>query len=136
MRNLLGASLLLVGLFAIGCSTGTHSTSRSTSHQTSELAKGFVDPPDSARPHTWWHWVSGNASKQGITADLEAMHRIGVGGAQMFFVDQVPNQKDRGPVRYMNISNSSSDSATCVVSGQYFSRATLLACSRSAALAV
>src|SRR3954452_11240060 len=74
----------------------------SAASRADELEEGFKNPPDSAKPHTWWHWVSGNASKDGITKDLEAMKRIGVGGAQAFFVDQVPDAKDRGPVRYMS----------------------------------
>jgi hypothetical protein len=52
-----------------------------------ELAKGFQNPPDSAKPHTWWHWCNDNITKEGITADLEAMKRVGVGGAQIFNVD-------------------------------------------------
>src|SRR4051794_4563075 len=51
------------------------------------LANGFQNPPDSAKPHTWWHWMNGNISKEGITADLEAMKRVGVGGAQIFVAD-------------------------------------------------
>lgn len=49
-----------------------------------DLREGFVRPPASARPHTWWHWMNGNVTKEGITADLEAMARAGVGGAQIF----------------------------------------------------
>ena len=49
-----------------------------------ELERGFFDPPASARPHTWWHWMNGNVTKEGITADLEAMAQIGIGGAQIF----------------------------------------------------
>ena len=44
----------------------------------------FRDPPASARPHTWWHWINGNVTKEGITADLEAMAAAGIGGAQIF----------------------------------------------------
>jgi hypothetical protein len=63
------------------------------------LAVGFVDPPGWARPHTWWHWMDGNVTKEGITADLEAMKDIGIGGAQMFTVAQgIP----KGPVDYMS----------------------------------
>lgn len=51
------------------------------------LEAGFRNPPNSAKPHTWWHWVNDNISKEGITADLEAMKRVGVGGAQIFNVD-------------------------------------------------
>jgi hypothetical protein len=43
------------------------------------LEDGFLRPPDSAKPHTWWHWMNGNVTKEGITADLEAMKRVGVG---------------------------------------------------------
>ncbi|CAN5635867.1 hypothetical protein BH11ARM2_BH11ARM2_36830 [soil metagenome] len=61
------------------------------------LAAGFKAPPLSARPHTWWHWMNGNVTKAGITADLEAMRQVGIGGAQMFTVDQdIP----AGPAKY------------------------------------
>ncbi len=50
----------------------------------SEMEKQFVQPPDSAKPRVWWHWLSGNVTKEGITADLEWMHRVGIGGFQMF----------------------------------------------------
>ena len=48
------------------------------------VEKNFERPPDAARPHTWWHWMNGNVTREGITADLEAMARVGVGGAQIF----------------------------------------------------
>lgn len=46
----------------------------------------FRTPPPDARPHTWWHWMNGNVTADGITRDLEAMARVGVGGVQMFDV--------------------------------------------------
>ena len=62
------------------------------------FAAGFAEPPAWARPHTWWHWMDGNVTKEGITADLEAMKEAGIGGAQMFTVSQgIP----KGPVDYM-----------------------------------
>ncbi|MDR1859728.1 MAG: DUF3395 domain-containing protein [Bacteroidales bacterium] len=51
-----------------------------------ELEQGFANPPAAAKPHTWWHWMNGNISKEGITADLEAMADAGIGGAQIFNV--------------------------------------------------
>ncbi len=48
------------------------------------LEAGFRHPPHDAKPQTWWHWMNGNVSKEGITADLEAMAQIGLGGAQIF----------------------------------------------------
>ena len=44
----------------------------------------FRSPPPAARPYTWWHWMNGNVTKEGITADLEAMARVGIGGVQIF----------------------------------------------------
>ena len=47
------------------------------------LAAGFNNPPDSARPRTWWHWTFGNVTESGITKDLEWMKRSGIGGFQL-----------------------------------------------------
>ena len=48
------------------------------------LEKAFIDPSPEARPHTWWHWMNGNVSKDGISEDLAAMARAGIGGVQIF----------------------------------------------------
>src|SRR5262249_29698432 len=48
------------------------------------LEAGFQKPPDSAKPRAWWHWLNGNVTKEGITADLEWMKRVGIAGMQMF----------------------------------------------------
>jgi hypothetical protein len=47
------------------------------------LAHGFVTPPDSAKPRTWWHWTNGNVTEDGITKDLQWMKRVGIGGFQL-----------------------------------------------------
>ena len=48
------------------------------------LEEGFLNPPASAKPRVWWHWMNGNITKDGIRADLEWMHRVGIGGFQNF----------------------------------------------------
>jgi hypothetical protein len=48
------------------------------------LRDGFENPPNSARPRVWWHWMNGNISKDGIKLDLEWMHRVGIGGFHNF----------------------------------------------------
>src|SRR5580698_2373854 len=48
------------------------------------LKSGFVNPPQSARPRVWWHWMNGNISKEGIKLDLEWMHSVGIAGFQNF----------------------------------------------------
>ena len=48
------------------------------------LKQSFMNPPDSARPRVWWHWMNGNISEQGIKLDLEWMKRTGLAGFQNF----------------------------------------------------
>ena len=45
--------------------------------------KNFLDPPASARPWVFWYWMHAAVSKEGITADLEAMKEVGIGGAYL-----------------------------------------------------
>src|SRR5450759_3664567 len=47
------------------------------------LEQGFKNPPDSAKPRTWWHWTNGNITNEGIGKDLEWMKRSGIGGMQL-----------------------------------------------------
>ncbi len=44
----------------------------------------FRNPPATARPRVWWHWMNGNVTKDGIAKDLAWMKRIGIGGIQNF----------------------------------------------------
>lgn len=48
----------------------------------------FATPPASARPWVYWMWLGSNLTREGITADLEAMQRVGIGGALILDVDQ------------------------------------------------
>ena len=47
------------------------------------LENGFKNPPEQAKPRTWWHWTNSNITKDGITKDLEWMKRVGIGGMQL-----------------------------------------------------
>jgi len=60
-----------------------------------ELAKNFTTPPASARPWVYLFENNGNITSNGITADLEAMARVGIGGVIYFEVDQLA---PKGPV--------------------------------------
>lgn len=51
---------------------------------TDPLQAGFENPPNSARPRVWWHWMNGNITREGIRLDLEWMHRVGLGGFTNF----------------------------------------------------
>jgi len=45
------------------------------------LEQGFANPPASTKPWCYWYWISDNISREGITRDLEAMKRVGIGEA-------------------------------------------------------
>jgi len=62
------------------------------------LENQFIDPPQSSRVMTWWHWENGPITKDGITKDLEAMKNAGFGGAIMFNIGHFP----QGDVTFMS----------------------------------
>ncbi|MDR3267502.1 MAG: hypothetical protein LBT83_00320 [Tannerella sp.] len=47
-------------------------------------AKLFANPPAVYHPETWFHFIGGNVSKEGITTDLEAIASAGISGIQLF----------------------------------------------------
>lgn len=42
---------------------------------------GFVTPPSSVQTGTYWYWIEGNISKEGVEKDLEAMKAAGINRA-------------------------------------------------------
>ena len=81
---------LLGGLVFLGiaCAGGRGRPEQGALVAWSELAARFVEPPDAARPWVYWFWLNGNITREGITADLEAMQRVGIGGVLIMEVDQ------------------------------------------------
>lgn len=64
-----------------------------------DLYQEFVNPPESARPWVYWYFMDGNMTREGMTADLEAMKRAGIGGGIFLEVGiGIP----RGPVPFMS----------------------------------
>ncbi len=63
------------------------------------LSRAFAEPPPTARPWVYWTWIDGNINKEGITADLEAMNRVGIGGALILDVSQ---STPHGPVKFLD----------------------------------
>ncbi len=64
---------------------------------TKNLAREFANPPASARPWVYWFPLDGNITSNGITADLEAMKRVGIGGVLYMETDQ---GAPHGPARF------------------------------------
>jgi hypothetical protein len=64
-----------------------------------DLKQQFVHPPDSARPGVYWYFMDGNLDREGMTADLEAMKKAGLGNLIFLEVNVgVP----RGPVDFLS----------------------------------
>lgn len=69
--------LLLINLFLLAYN------SYSQQRPFNALESTFKNPPASARPWVFWYWMQAAVSKEGITADLEAMKQAGIGGAYL-----------------------------------------------------
>src|SRR5436305_2335861 len=64
------------------------------------MEEDFQRPPDSARPWAYWFWINGNITKEGITADLEAMAGVGIGGVLIMEVARPNTMAPDGPVAF------------------------------------
>src|ERR1700712_5110435 len=79
------------GVVALGLALGlavhgVRAQDRSQGPSAAALAQNFRVPPDIARPRVYWYWQNGNITKDGLTKDLEWMHRVGIGGVETFDV--------------------------------------------------
>lgn len=66
------------------------------------VAAGFADPPSSARPRVWWHWLNGNITKEGIEKDIDWMAKSGLGGLQNFDAEMMTPQLVPKRLPYMS----------------------------------
>ena len=90
MRTSFGKSVLL--FLGIACAFFS-------SADADTLEEAFHSPPSSARPWVYWFWMNGNITKEGITADLQAMHDTNIGGVLIMHVGAgIPP----GPVRFFS----------------------------------
>ena len=49
-----------------------------------DLATGFRDPPDEARPSAYWLWLGGHVNRPYVERELQALHAAGVRGLCIF----------------------------------------------------
>jgi hypothetical protein len=56
----------------------------SESHDIDPLRRSFEAPPQPFKPWAYWWWLDGAVTKAGITLDLEAMRKEGIGGVLIF----------------------------------------------------
>ena len=67
--------------------------------ETDPVARSFAAPPAAARAWVYWYFMDGMMTREGLTADLEAMQRAGIGGAIFL---EVNIGLPRGPVEMMS----------------------------------
>jgi hypothetical protein len=48
-----------------------------------------ISPEESAKPWVFWYWMHGAVTREAITADLESMKEVGLGGAYIFAIKDV-----------------------------------------------
>ena len=76
--------IVLFGLaFLLGCND-----SKNYKH----IQSGFIEPTEDNTVWCYWYWINDDISKDGITKDLEAMKKAGIGGALIGNVN--PARKD------------------------------------------
>jgi hypothetical protein len=92
LAHLKHAALVLAASLCLILGMG-HSSLASTG----DLAAQFTTPPASAKPWVYWFWSEGNITREGITADLEAMQRVGIGGV---LIMEVAQEIPKGPVQF------------------------------------
>ena len=85
-RTTLKWSTALALMIAAVAQTSAASGQRAKAPSPSQdpLLSGFRNPPSSARPRVWWHWMNGNVTIDGIDKDIDWLSRVGVGGMQNF----------------------------------------------------
>ncbi|GAB3010477.1 glycosyl hydrolase [Niabella terrae] len=63
----------------------------------------FANPPDAAKPWVLWYWMHGAVSREGITADLEGLHKNGIGGVYLACIyDTVASIPFANPARQLS----------------------------------
>src|SRR4051812_5231457 len=78
------AIAIITGGLLISLTAFTQNARDQRSSGTDGLKREFLNPPETARPRVWWHWMNGNVTKEGIQLDLDWMKRVGLGGLQNF----------------------------------------------------
>lgn len=67
------------------------------------LRNRFLSPPEDADSWCFWYWMYGAVSREGITADLEAMKQVGLGGAYLMPIKDTEQGKEfNGTVRQLS----------------------------------
>lgn len=78
-RKPVASFILIIGFLWAGCSKKTIAPHQPETSGIESLRKGFLSPPDWAKPGVYWYFMDGNLSEEGMTKDLESMREAGIG---------------------------------------------------------
>ena len=78
--------------FCLCCILLTAFNSSAQNNTGDRLTQTFLHPPESAKPWTYWYWMYGAVTREGITADLQAMKYEGIAGAYLMPIKGPGNQ--------------------------------------------
>jgi alpha-L-rhamnosidase len=78
-RSFVRHSMMLTAALAGNGVLATAGDAVAATQSAAALGTAFLHPPASARPGAFWFWLSGNITREAITRDLEAFHRVGIG---------------------------------------------------------
>jgi hypothetical protein len=95
MKKIFLFVFLLSGIANFTCVAQDNSTSLVN------LKKEFQSPPESAAPWVFWYWYHASVSKEGITADLEAMKESGIAGAYLMTIKGADTAYMQPPVEQL-----------------------------------
>ncbi|MHC4154882.1 MAG: glycosyl hydrolase, partial [Planctomycetota bacterium] len=59
------------------------------------LLHKFRNPPREYRPETWYHFLGGAVTREGIDQDVEAINKAGFSALHFFTIDSCSQIRDR-----------------------------------------
>lgn len=85
MKKSLIVYTLLICLVYVAVSFGCNASKKAVGKtgKADAFADAFATPQDTLKPWVYYYWISNNISKEGITKDLEAMAKVGIGQTQI-----------------------------------------------------
>jgi hypothetical protein len=86
---------IVIMLFAVVSFTNCTKTETILPGEFQKIQNGFVTPHDTNKVWCYWYWINDDISKEGITKDLEAMEKVGIGAA---FIGNINPPEVDGPV--------------------------------------
>ncbi len=91
-KRILDIIILSLTIFYIAGCTNPEKMPKDEFHK---IQTGFVTPHDTNKVWCYWYWINDDISKDGITKDLEAMKKVGIGAA---FIGNINPPEVDGPV--------------------------------------